>query len=82
MAKNRTWYIVVESTNLIGNPIKVNGNLNDLKVTDMNGNEIDTIGIFKSIDLARKISKENFSNRSIYSWREGQKDAWYRDGER
>lgn len=73
----KQWFIVVEEENIVGNPIKVTGNMNDLGIEDSNGNELNTHGIFKSLKLAKQIAITN-KNRTIYTWKEGSKEAWYR----
>jgi hypothetical protein len=72
----KTWFIVVEKKGVIGNPILIEDPRNEI-VTDSNHNLLITIGFFQDIKLAKNSAREN-SDRSIYAWKVGERQAWYR----
>jgi hypothetical protein len=72
----KTWFIVVEKKGVIGNPIIVEDPTNEI-ITDANHNLLTTIGFFQDIKLAKNSARNN-SDRSIYEWKVGQINAWYK----
>jgi len=72
----KTWYIIVEKKEMIGNPIVVEDLENDV-ITDTHGNKLKVIGIIKDWKLAKK--EANYPDRSIYVLQEGSKQAWYKN---
>jgi len=73
---SKIWFIVIESKRIAGNPIKVKGKLNNMYITDSNNIKLKFIGIFKDFKFAKEVAK--LSDRSIYVWKQGASDAWYR----